>query len=99
MGARFSETRTEQDYVAFVETLFEAGAPTTKWRVIADNLNTHISESVVRLVTRLCEIDEDLGEEGKSGVLASMAMFEALLRDPNHRFRIHFTPKHASCRN
>ena len=30
--------------------LFAGGAPTTEWRVIADNLNTHVSESVVRLV-------------------------------------------------
>ena len=41
--------------------------------MIADNLNTHVSESVVRLVARLCNIEDDLGEKGKSGVLASMA--------------------------
>jgi DDE superfamily endonuclease len=44
------DTRTEQDYVSFLESLFANGTSTTMWRVVADNLNTHVSEGVVRLV-------------------------------------------------
>ena len=85
-------TRTEQDYVSFLESLLATGTPTTGCRVVADNLNTYVSESVVRLVGDLCGISENLGQKGKSGVLASMVRREAFLRDLSHRICFHFTP-------
>ena len=64
-----SDTRTEEDFVDFMKDLFASASPATPWRVVCDNLNTHMSEGVTRLVAEFCGIKEDLGEKGKSGHL------------------------------
>jgi hypothetical protein len=43
---------------------------------IADNLNTHQSESLVKDVAQACGIKDDLGEKEKEGVLKSQVSFQ-----------------------
>jgi len=100
VGGVVADTRTEADFAAFLEELFASAAPRMRWRIVCDNLDTHMSESVVRLVARQCGIDEaTLGRKGRDGVLARKASRQAFLRDHSHRITFHFTPKHASWLN
>jgi transposase len=100
IGGSVADTRTEADFVAFLETLFATTAPTINWRIVCDNLDIHMSEGVVRLVARQCGIDEAaLGRKGRDGVLATKASRQSFLRDQSHRITFHFTPRHASWLN
>jgi hypothetical protein len=96
---RVGDTRTEDDFATFLDKLLGSAEPTTRWEVVCDGLNTHMSESVVRVVAKHCGFNKKLGKKGKSGILRSMPSRAAFLRDKSHRITFHFTPKHASWLN
>lgn len=91
-------TRTEEDFVLHIKNTIDT-APEAKWIFIADNLNTHQSEGLVKLVAKRLEINDDLGLKGKSGILKSMESRAKFLSDVSHRIQIVYTPKHASWLN
>jgi len=96
--ASITGTRTEVDFVAHIAQTI-ATAPDYSWVFVLDNLNTHVSEGLVRLVAEQCGITVDLGVKGKSGVLKNMKTRKAFLEDKAHWIRFVYPPTHASWLN
>jgi transposase len=91
-------TRTESDFAAHIMKTI-ALDPNASWTFVVDQLNTHQSETLVKLMAELCGIEDDLGKKGQSGILKSMETRRAFLNDPDHRIRFVYTPKHSSWLN
>jgi len=92
-------TRTEDDYCAFIQQTVYQLPQMDKIIILSDQLNTHMSESLVRWIAEQEEYDEDLGEKGKSGILKSMESRKVFLEKTHHRIQFLFTPKHCSWLN
>ena len=92
-------TRTEFDFAWHIHDTI-AIDPEAKWKFILDNLNTHCSESLVRLVANIEGIPKNkLGKKGRCGILKSVATRREFLSNPSHRVSFVFVPKHSSWLN
>jgi putative transposase len=91
-------TRTEADFATHIARTIDTD-PDGVWLFVVDQLNTHQSETLVRLVAERCGLPDDLGVKGEAGVLRSMATRAAFLSDPTHRIQFVYVPKHTSWLN
>jgi len=92
------QTRTEIDYLDHVKSIV-ATNPNKNHVIVADQLNTHKSESLVRWIASKCNIKEGLGIKGKSGILKSQITRMEFLENKQHKIRFLYTPKHCSWMN
>jgi hypothetical protein len=91
-------TRTEEDFTAHIQRTIDTD-PGGTWIFVVDQLNTHMSETLVNLVAEHCEPDGELGVKGKSGVLKSKSTRKSFLEDSTHKIRFVYTPRHTSWLN
>lgn len=98
IASTIAATRTEKDFVEHIKKTVNT-KPTAKWIICLDQLNTHMSASLVDYIAKALGDTRDLGEKGKSGILKSMETRKAYLSTETHRIRFVYTPKHCSWLN
>ena len=91
--------RTEDDFLAHIRNTVATDPDAVRWHFVVDNLNIHLSESLVRYVAHLSGITDDLGEKDKFGILHNKASRAAFLGIGSHKIVFHYTPKHCSWLN
>lgn len=96
---RIHPTRKEEDFLIFVQQTVQKFPPTNKIIFLADQLNTHLSASLVQWVAQQQNDPQDLGTKGKAGILKSQKTRKRYLQNPQHRIRFVYTPKHCSWLN
>lgn len=93
-------TRNEADFASHVQCTVTTEPDVSRWHFVVDNLDTHRSETLVRLVAKASGLKEtDLGEKGKDGILHNRQTRAAFLSNPTHKIVFHYTPKHSSWLN
>ena len=88
-----SQTRTSADFAAHLAQVVTQLPDMHRYDWVVDNLNTHWSLDVCRLVAQWCKVPfvaNDLSRGGQR---------RAFLSDPSHTHVFHFTPKHGSWLN
>ncbi len=98
-NAWLNPTRKEEDFERFVRETALIYPPGDEIIFLADNLNTHLSASLVRWVAKQTGFKWDLGKKGKAGILKNQETRSEFLERTEHRIRFVFTPKHCSWLN
>ncbi len=86
-------TRTSTDFAAHLKQVYQSLPTMKRYDWVMDNLNTHWSLDVCRVVARWCRVPFEPHKLKKGH------QRQTFLRDPSHRHVFHFTPKHGSWLN
>jgi transposase len=86
-------TRKATDFVAHLQRAYQHLPRMAHYDWVMDNLNTHWSLDVCRLVAQWCKVPFEPVKRTKG------VQRRAFLGDPRHRHVFHFTPKHGSWLN
>ena len=86
-------TRKATDFVAHLKEAYHRLPGMQRYDWVMDNLNTHWSLDVCRLVARWCKLPFE------PHALKTGPQRRAFLNDPSHRHVFHCTPKHGSWLN
>ena len=87
------QTRTSADFATHLAKVVHQLPERQRYDWVVDNLNTHWSLDVCRLVAQWC------GVPCVAKALRRGAQRRAFLSDPTHKHGFHFTPKHGSWLN
>jgi len=99
VNAMLNETRTEEDFLKFTIQTVACFPKEDKVILLADQLNIHKSESLVKWIAEQIGFEGDLGTKGYKGILKNMKTRQVFLENPQHRIRFVYTPKHCSWLN
>jgi hypothetical protein len=86
-------TRKTPDFVAHLKRAYQCLPRMERYDWVMDNLNTHWSLEVCRVVARWCTVPFEPNK------LKTGPQRRSFLKDPSHRHVFHFTPKHGSWLN
>jgi transposase len=87
------QTRTSEDFATHLANVVQQLPDMQRYDWVVDNLNTHWSLEVCRLVAQWCNVPFVAKD------LHRGAQRRAFLSDPTHKHIFHFTPKHGSWLN
>lgn len=99
INGKLNDTRNELDFLLFVQQTASKYPQEDEVIFMADQLNTHKSESLVKWIAKEIKFEGDLGEKARKGILKSMESRKHFLENQEHRIRFVFTPKHCSWLN
>ena len=97
--AHCGDMRTATDFSPLIDDRLPQNPGFQQSHWVTDPLNTHQSETLVRLVAKHGHLTDDLGVKGTTGIPNSMETREQLFSDTGNSVVCHYTPKPGSWMN